>query len=352
MDDLNASTPAERARTASIRVGMGSFVFIRRLQYFLHGNPTIIPAFVLVLSAIVFSALVGNRFFAAFNLSLVLQQITIIAIVGIAQTLIILTAGIDLSVGAILVLSSVVMGRLAYSDGLPIIVVFPVGLLVGLACGFINGALITLLRLPPFIVTLGSWNVFYALAVWYSHGETIREVDIQAAAPFLLWAGNTFNVFGAQATFGSLLMIALYVLFWYVLRWTAFGTHIHAAGDDPVSARLAGIRTRRMLMAVYGLAGVLCAIAGWVLIGRTGVINSQAGYTSNLDSITAAVIGGTSLFGGRGSILGTMVGALIVGVFHNGLALYGVDVLWQQFTIGLLIVIAVTIDQWIRQISS
>ena len=98
-------------------------------------------------------------------------------------------------------------------------------------------------------------------------------------------------------------------VFWYVLRWTAFGTHVFATGDDPQSARLAGIRTRRVLMSVYGLAGVLCAIAGWVLIGRTGVINSQAGYTSNLDSITAVVIGGTSLFGGRGSIfLGTMIG--------------------------------------------
>lgn len=353
MNELNTGTSAESTAIPSINVGgTDRFALLRRLQYFLHGNATIIPALVLALSAIVFSVLIGGHFFAAFNLSLVLQQITIIAIAGIAQTLVILTAGIDLSVGAILALSSVVMGRLAYSHGLPIILTFPIGLLVGLACGWINGSLVTLLRLPPFIVTLGTWNIFYALALWYSQGETIREVDIQATAPFLLWTGNTFRLFGAQVTFGSVLMIVLYVVFWYVLRWTAFGTHVFATGDDPQSARLAGIRTRRVLMSVYGLAGVLCAIAGWVLIGRTGVINSQAGYTSNLDSITAVVIGGTSLFGGRGSILGTMIGALIVGVFHNGLALYGVDVLWQEFTIGLLIIIAVTIDQWIRKISS
>ena len=177
-------------------------------------------------------------------------------------------------------------------------------------------------------------------------------MDVEAAAPFLLWTGHTFRFLGAQITFGSLLMVALYATFWFILKWTAFGTQIYATGDDPNSARLAGIRTRRVLMAVYGVAGVLCAIAGWVLIGRTGVINSQAGYTSNLDSITAVVIGGTSLFGGRGSILGTVFGALIVGVFHNGLALYGVDVLWQAFTIGLLIIIAVTLDQWIRTVSS
>ena len=153
-------------------------------------------------------------------------------------------------------------------------------------------------------------------------------------------------------TYGSILMVALYVIFWFILRWTAFGTHLFATGDDAKAARLAGIRTRRTLMSVYSLAGILCAIAGWVLIGRTGVISSQSGYTSNLDSITAVVIGGTSLFGGRGSLLGTMVGALIVGTFRNGLALYGVDVLWQEVTIGVLIIIAVTIDQWIRKLSS
>lgn len=147
-------------------------------------------------------------------------------------------------------------------------------------------------------------------------------------------------------------MVALYAIFWFVLRWTAFGTHLFATGDDANAARLAGIQTRRTLMSVYSLAGILCAIGGWVLIGRIGVISSQSGYNSNLDSITAVVIGGTSLFGGRGSLLGTMIGALIVGTFRNGLALYGVDVLWQEVTIGVLIIIAVTIDQWIRKLSS
>ena len=132
-------------------------------------------------------------------------------------------------------------------------------------------------------------------------------------------------------------MVALYAIFWFVLRWTAFGTHLFATGDDANAARLAGIQTRRTLMSVYSLAGILCAIGGWVLIGRIGVISSQSGYNSNLDSITAVVIGGTSLFG-RGSLLGTMIGALIVGTFRNGLALYGVDVLWQEVTIGVLII--------------
>jgi fructose transport system permease protein len=350
MQATDAASPADRTTILPADVGLNSF--IRSLQIFLHGNPTTVPALVLLVSVALFSALIGGRFFAAYNLSLVLQQITIIAIVGVAQTLVILTAGIDLSVGGILSLSSVIMGQLAFSGGLPVTLVFPIGLLVGLGCGSINGVLITALRLPPFIVTLGTWNVFYGLSIWFSHGETIREIDIEEKAPFLLLAGHSFRLFGAQVTYGSILMVALYVIFWFILRWTAFGTHLFATGDDAKAARLAGIRTRRTLMSVYSLAGILCAIAGWVLIGRTGVISSQSGYTSNLDSITAVVIGGTSLFGGRGSLLGTMVGALIVGTFRNGLALYGVDVLWQEVTIGVLIIIAVTIDQWIRKLSS
>ena len=138
---------------------------------------------------------------------------------------------------------------------------------------------------------------------------------------------------------------------WYILTRTAWGRHVYATGDDPDSARLAGINTNRTLIAVYALAGLICAIAAWVLIGRIGGVSPQAGQTANLDSITAVVIGGTSLFGGRGSILGTLIGALIVGVFRNGLALSGLDVLWQEFTVGVLIIVAVAIDQWIRRVA-
>jgi fructose transport system permease protein len=146
--------------------------------------------------------------------------------------------------------------------------------------------------------------------------------------------------------------VLLAAIVWYVLNRTAFGRHIYATGDEPDSARLAGINTDRTLVAVYALAGFVCAIAAWVLIGRIGGVSPQAGQTANLDSITAVVIGGTSLFGGRGSIVGTLVGALIVGVFRNGLALSGVDVLWQEFTVGWLIIIAVALDQWIRKVSA
>ena len=325
---------------------------VRRLQEFLHAYPTAIPFIVLVLGLAVFSVLVGGRFFAPFNLSLILQQVTIIGTLGIAQTLIILTAGIDLSVGVIMILASIVMGRLAVVSGVPVFFAFPAGLLIGLICGYVNGALVTYLKLPPFIVTLGTWSIFGALILFYSQSATIRQQDIAAAAPMLQWTGNSFNVGGAPVTIGSLLMLAIAAVIWYVLNRTAFGRHVYATGDDPNSARLAGISTTKTLLAVYSLAGLICAVAGWIMIGRIGAVSPLAGQNANLDSITAVVIGGTSLFGGRGSIIGTLIGALIVGVFRDGLSLYGLDNLWQEFTVGVLIIVAVTIDQWVRRIAS
>ena len=325
---------------------------LKRVQHFLHEHPTAVPFIVLILGILIFSALVGDRFFAPFNLSLVLQQVTIIGVVGIAQTLIILTAGIDLSVGAIMVLASIMMARSAVIWGLPVEIAFPLGLLVGTLCGFVNGALVTYMRLPPFIVTLGTWSVFGALVLWVSRSETIRQPDIAAEAPILQFTGTALSFGGARLTFGSILMLLLAVVVWYILNRTPFGRHVYATGDDRDAARLAGINTDRTLLAVYSIAGFICAIGGWVLIGRIGAASPLAGQTANLDSITAVVIGGTSLFGGRGSIVGTLVGALIVGVFRNGLALYGLDNLWQEFAIGLLIIVAVTLDQWIRRVSA
>ncbi|GGE11436.1 ABC transporter permease [Aureimonas endophytica] len=325
---------------------------LQRLQRFLHLYPTLVPFIVLAASIAVFSAIVGTRFFQPFNLSLILQQVTIIGIIGIAQTLVILTAGIDLSVGAIMVLASTLMGRLAILAGLPQELAFAIGMLTGLGCGFLNGLLVTAFRLPPFIVTLGSWSVFGALNLWYSGSQTIRAQEVAASAPMLQWMGAAMQIGGARITAGTLLMLGLAAVVWYVLNSTAFGRHVYATGDDPEAATLAGIRTRRVLLAVYASAGLISAIGAFALIGRVGAISPTSGATANLDSITATVIGGTSLFGGRGTIVGTLVGALIVGVFRNGLALAGLDALWQEFAVGILIIAAVGVDQWIRKVSA
>ena len=325
---------------------------LHHVQHFLHGNPAMVPIIILAASVAAFGLIAGERFFTAFNLSLIIQQVTVIGILACAQTLIILTAGIDLSVAAIMMLASVVMGKFAVSLGVPAVLAVPAGFLVGTFCGLLNGLLVTRLRLPPFIVTLGTWNIFYALMIAYSGSQSIRGQDLDAAAPALKFFGERVNIGGAVFTYGSFVMIALFFVVWYMLEKTAWGRHVYAVGDDKEAAELAGIRTDRLLVSVYALAGLICGLGAWVSIGRVGSVSPPSFYDANLDSITAVVIGGTSLFGGRGSIMGALFGALIVGVFSSGLKIAGVDVLWQRFAIGCLIILAVGLDQWIRRVSA
>src|SRR5829696_2191685 len=291
--------------------------FTTRIHDILHSNATLGPLFVLLLAVIIFS-IAADRFLEPANLSLIVQQVMVVGTLGIAQTLIILTAGIDLSVGAIMVLSSIVMAKLAADEGVPGLLALLIGFGVGTVCGLINGLLVTQLRLPPFIVTLGTLNVFFALNLYYSNSETIRGVDMP---DILLWTGNTIDLGDTKITYGSILMLVLFGVFWWVLKNTAWGRHVYATGDDAEAARLAGVRTSRVLLSVYIVAGLICAVAAWMLIGRIASASPPAGGTANLDSITAVVIGGTSLFGGRGLVIGTLFGALIVGVLRNGLTL-------------------------------
>ncbi|TKD14438.1 ABC transporter permease [Rhodobacter capsulatus] len=324
---------------------------VERLQHLLHGNPTLVPVIVLVAAIAVFGIIAGGRFFSALNLSLILQQVSIIGILAAAQSLIVLTAGIDLSVAAIMVLMSVIAGNLAVYMGVPSVLALAVAFAGGAAAGLANGFLITKIKLPPFITTLGTWSIFFALNLWLSGAQSIRSQDIDKAAPLLKFWGEGFAFAGAKITYGSLLMIAVFLGLWYMLNKTAWGRHVYAVGDDKEAAELAGIQADRVLLSVYGLAGFICAIAAWASIGRVGSISPQSFYEGNLQSITAVVVGGISLFGGRGSILGALFGALIVGVFQSGLRLANVDVLWQVFAIGWLIIVAVAIDQWIRKVS-
>lgn len=316
-----------------------------RLRNLLHRYPAVSPALVLVLAVLVFG-LISPRFWLGSNLSLVTQQVAVVGTLAVAQTLIILTAGIDLSVGAVMVLASMVVAQMATGAGLPGPVAIIIGVLVGMLSGALNGLLVTRVRLPPFIVTLGSLNIFLALTLLYSHGETVRGRDM----PGLLTAtGQTFSLGNVRVSTGVLLMLAIYVIVAYVLGRTAWGRHVMAVGDDAEAARLAGISVNKVLMSVYISAGAIVGLAAWVLIGRANAASPNAGLDLNLDSITAVVIGGTSLFGGRGSVWGTLLGALIVGVFRNGLALAGLDVPFQNLSVGILIIVAVSVDQWIRK---
>ena len=322
------------------------------LQHALHVNPALVPLFVLVASIVVFGLLLGTKFFSPFALTLILQQVQIVGIVAAAQSLVILTAGIDLSVGAIMVLSSVVMGQFTFRYGLPVEVAVACGLLVGMICGYINGWLVAVMKLPPFIVTLGMWQIVLATNFLYSANETIRAQDIEANAPLLQLFATKFSIGGAVFTVGVVFMVALILLLAYVLKHTAWGRHVYAVGDDPEAAQLSGVNVRRVLISVYMLSGLICAFAGWALIGRIGSVSPTSGQLANIESITAVVIGGISLFGGRGSILGALFGALIVGVFTLGLRLAGADAQWTFLLIGALIVGAVAVDEWIRKVSA
>jgi fructose transport system permease protein len=308
-----------------------------------------VPLIVLIASIIVFGLLLGKKFFSAYALTLILQQVAITGIVGAAQSLVILTAGIELSVGAIMVLSSVVMGQVTFRYGLPPTFAVFCGLCCGALIGFINGTLVARMKLPPFIVTLGMWQIVLASNFLYSANETIRAQDIEDKAPLLQVFGETVRVGGAVLTYGAIVMVLLVFLLAYVLRHTAWGRHVYAVGDDPEAAELAGVQVKRVLISVYTLSGLICALAGWVLIGRLGSVSPTSGQFENINSITAVVIGGISLFGGRGSILGMMFGALIVGVFSLGLGMYGTDPQWTYLLIGMLIIAAVAVDQWIRK---
>ncbi|WP_317201818.1 ABC transporter permease [Janthinobacterium sp.] len=293
-----------------------------------------------LLAAGLFFGTQSDRFLSGQNFSLILQQVMVVGIIAIGQTLIILTAGIDLSCGMAMALGSVVMTKFAVDLGMNPYLAVLCGMLVTVLIGFINGALVTSIKLPAFIVTLGTMNIAFAVTQLYSQAQTVT--GLPDAMGFF---GNTFQLGAATFTYGTVLMLGLYVLTWLFLRDTAPGRHIYAVGNNPESARLTGIATNRVLMGVYMLAGLCYGIASLMSVARMGVGDPQAGQTDNLDSITAVVLGGTSLFGGRGSIMGTLVGVLIVGVFRNGLTLMGVSSVYQILVTGVLVILAVATDQ-------
>ena len=295
-------------------------------------------------AACAFFATQSDRFLSGENLSLVLQQVMVVGVLAIGQTLIILTAGIDLSCGMVMALGSMVVTKLAVESGLHPALAMACGVAVTCAFGLVNGLLVTRAKLPSFIVTLGTMNIAFAVTQMYSKSQTVVNLPDSLTA-----IGNTFSLAGTQVSWGTVLMVALYLVAWRMLADTAPGRHLYAVGNHPEAARLTGIPVERVLLGVYVLAGFFYGIAALLSIARTGVGDPQAGQTENLDAITAVVLGVTSLFGGRGIILGSLVGAVIVGVFRNGLTLMGVASVVQTLITGVLVILAVALDQMSRK---
>ena len=318
------------------------------VQRVLHARPALGPFVVLIVSAIVFNFL-NSRFLSSVNISLMLQQVAVVAALGIAQTLIILTAGIDLSIGAAMILAQLFMAQVAANNHVAGLLAVLIGLVVGVATGVLNGALVTRFRLPPFIATLGTLSIFSSIGLLYSNGQTTQASQM----PHILnWTGDNVKIGPFNLINGVLLVLGMYLVVNYILGQTKWGRHVFAVGDDVDAARLAGIRTNWVLFSVYALAGVVVGLAAWVSIGYTGAASPNNAVDANLQSITAVVIGGTSLFGGRGGVIGTLFGALIVVVFTSGLTLANVNDLYQPIAEGVLVIVAVAVDQWIRRVKA
>lgn len=296
------------------------------------------PLLFLLLQVVVFSAM-APQFLTSGNISLLLQQTVVVAMLAFGQTLIVLVRGVDLACGLVMVCGTVVMAQLAV-HGTPVPIAILAGFAVTAAFGALEALCISVLGMNPFVVTLGLFYVCYALALLITNQQTV--IGLPDSLTFL---GARVDVMGAEVPIGPIAMLAVFAVLWYALTQTAWGRHVYATGNNPDAARLTGVRTKGTLASVYIVAGLLYGVAALLSIGRTQVADPADGYTLNLQCIAAVIIGGISLFGGRGSLIGALVGALIVGILRNGLTIVGLDSLYQQIAIGVLVIAAVGVDR-------
>jgi fructose transport system permease protein len=300
------------------------------------------PLIALAVAVAVF-ALTTNTFFTLNKGSLLVEQVLVTGTLAMGQTLVILTSGIDLANAAVMVLGTLVIAKLAQNTVSPVLAL-AIGIVLCTALGAVSGTLVTRLRLPPFIVTLGVLSVLTAVSQLFANGQSF---PVQSS--LLTFLGRRSYLFGQiEVTYGMGVLLILVVALWFALTQTSWGRSVYAVGDDEEAARLTGINTRRTVLSVYVLAGFVYAIGAWQALGRIPNADPNAFQTGNLDSITAVVIGGTSLFGGRGGVLGTILGTLVVTVLANGLTQAGIDSLYQQVATGVLVITAVAIDRLVR----
>ena len=297
-------------------------------------------------------SLASPAFFSVGNGMTVALQVTSIAYLGIGATCVIITGGIDLSVGSILALAGVV-AALAVRGGVNVPLAMLLGLLTGVGCGLVNGLCVTVMRLPPFIATLAMMLVARGVALQITDAKAVGGLGEQFAA---LGNGSLWRVvrIGADGfpdvvfpgiPYPVLLMVALALATGLMLRRSRLGRHLYAVGSNAEAARLSGIDVRRVTLFAYVLSGALAGLTGCVLMSRLVTAQPSEGLMYELDAIAAAVIGGTSLTGGIGTVSGTLIGAFVIGILRNGLNMTGVSAFVQQIIIGLVILITVWIDQ-------
>ena len=308
-------------------------------RHFRHWEASGILIALIVL--VVALSLAAPNFLSQYNLSVVARQASFVGLVALGQTLVLLMGGIDLSVGAAAGLSAIVGSLLLTALGIHPYLALPLTMLFGLALGCINGFFVAKLRLNPFIVTLASWEVFAGLTLVITKGAPIRPL------------GEDFRVFGQGSLFGVpvpvLIFLGAGLILAYVLARTRFGRNIYAVGGNREAASLVGIRVWRIEFLVFGLAGMFAALAGMLYASRMDAGQPSVGEGWLMGAITAAILGGTSLRGGQGSIVGTILGALLMAVLANGIVLLNVSGYWERVIIGLVVLIAILVDLWRRR---
>lgn len=309
-------------------------------------NPVLGPLAALIVAVVVFSIITDN-FLSVDNTSLILQQSVVVGTLALGQTIIIITGGIDLANGAIMVLGTLVIAKLATGAGIGgQLGALAAGVALTAVLGLTSGGLVARLRLPPFIVTLGLLTVLQAVSRLYTKQTVVVE---DGPLTSLAQGGFLFGQF--KITIGVILVLVSVAVLHFALTRTAWGRHVYAVGNNELAAKRTGINVNRVLLSVYVLAGVLYGLAAFQALGRSPATSPNAFPTANLDTITAVVIGGTSLFGGRGTVIGSYLGALIVLVLQSGLTQAGIDPLYQNIVTGILVIAAVALDSITRRAS-
>lgn len=334
-------------KTANGTEPKGAPSFLRRVQQVSVFNIVLILAGMCLLLSIA----VGGKFLSATNITSVVRQFSFYAIMATGMLLAIITGGIDLSSGSVFAFSSIITCLFIAKWDIPLLTGMPVllrvilgvllGMLSGAAFGYLNGALITLLKLPPFIATLGTMSIARGLSYGITGGYPIGSLPDQ----FKFIGLGTVGVGSVQIPTPIILMVVLALLFSFFLRKTILGRWVYAIGGNEEAARIAGVRVDRTKRIVYALCGLMSSIAGIATAARLGVGQSTAGQGYEMDAIAAVIIGGASVNGGVGTVLGSVLGAAIMGVLRNGLVLLNVSAYWQQAVLGVVIVVAVSFDK-------
>ncbi|CAM1665189.1 MULTISPECIES: ABC transporter permease subunit [Streptococcus] len=292
----------------------------------------------IILMAVI--TIINSNFLTANNLLNLLLQVTSNALIAFGMTFVILTGGIDLSVGSILALSSALTAGLLGS-GMPVTLAILISLILGCILGMMNGLLISYGKLAPFIVTLATMTIFRGATLVYTNGNPITKGLSDTFLFQFLGQGYIVGI-----PFPVIIMFIVFIVLYVLLHKTAFGKSVYAIGGNEKAAYISGVKLNKVKIIIYSISGMMASISGLIITSRLSSAQPTAGASYEMDAIAAVVLGGTSLSGGKGRILGTLIGALIIGVLNNGLNIIGVSAFWQQVVKGVVILIAVLIDRF------